>query len=316
MKKHYGPFLIMLAAALWAVDALLRGTLIQTMPAGAVVFYEHLLAFLILSPLFFKYLAKYKTLKAKDWLVLLLLTIVSSALGTFFFTQALAKSFALFDFATPVLLLKLQPIFVILLAGIFLRERLTWRYLIWVPVALVGSYLISFGTQAVSLAWSDRWTVVALSIGAALAWGLGTILSKKALHQLSFKEATVIRYALAVPVTLVVSMVLYQQSYSPTDLDVSQILRLLAIALSTGAASIFIYYKGLQHTEAKVSTIAELTYPIVSILIAITSLNPYGAPQKLTSGNVLGIVLLLVAILMISLKQHGSTTAQAVGTEH
>src|SRR3989344_9025961 len=251
MKRNFGPFLIMIAAALWAVDALLRGTLIKTMPAGAVVFYEHLLAFLLLSPLFFKYLAKYKTLKIKDWSVLLLLTIVSSALGTFLFTQALAKSFALYDFATPVLLLKLQPIFVIFFATVFLREKLTLKYLMWVPVALVGSYLISFGAHKIPLVWSDRWTVVALSIGAALAWGFGTILSKKALHQLSFKEATVIRYALAVPVTLVFSLFLYQQSYSPADLNVAQILRLLIIALSTGAASIFIYYKGLQTTEAK-----------------------------------------------------------------
>ncbi len=308
--------MIMIAAALWALDALLRGTLIQSMPAGAVVFYEHLLAFILLSPLFFKYFAKYKTLSLKTWLVLLLLTIVSSALGTFLFTQALSKSFALYDFATPVLLLKLQPIFVIFFAAVFLREKLTWRYLVWVPVALIGSYLVSFGAQKVPLIWSDRWTVVALAVGAAVAWGLGTILSKKALHQLSFKEATVIRYALAVPVTLIFSLALYHQSYSPFDLTGPQILRLLIIALSTGAASIFIYYKGLQHTEAKVSTIAELTYPIMSILIAITALNPYGAPQKLTAGNGVGIVLLLVAILMISFQQHGSTTPQAVGTEH
>lgn len=307
----------MLAAALWAVDALLRGTLIKTMPAGAVVFYEHLLAFILLSPLFFKYVAKYKTLKAKDWGVLLLLTIVSSALGTFLFTQALSKSFALYDFATPVLLLKLQPIFVIFFAAVFLRERLTLRYLLWVPIALVGSYLISFGAHKVPLVWSDRWTVVALSVGAALAWGFGTILSKKALHQLSFKEATVIRYALAVPVTLLFSFLFYHQTYSPSHLHLSQVIRLLLIALSTGAASIFIYYKGLQTTEAKVSTIAELTYPIMSILIAITALNPYGAAQKLATANVVGIILLLVAILAISFQRtDDSKSAEAVGTEH
>ena len=56
--KNTGPFLIMLAAALWAVDALLRGTLVQTMPAGAIVFYEHLIGFVILSPLFFQIFSK------------------------------------------------------------------------------------------------------------------------------------------------------------------------------------------------------------------------------------------------------------------
>ena len=42
-------------------------------------------------------------------------------------------------------------------------------------------------------------------------------------------------------------------------------------------------------------------YPIISILIAITALNPYGAPQHLTTANIIGIIILLAAILKISL---------------
>ncbi len=301
MKTFWkGPFLIMIAASLWAVDALLRGVLIKTMPPAAIVFFEHLIGFLILLPLFIRYIPKFKTLTGRDWGILLGLTVVSSALGTLLFTEALSRSFALYDFATPVLLLKLQPIFVIILAAIFLKEKLTLRFLVLVPVALIGSYLISFGWHAVPMVLSNRAIVYLLSIGATCAWGAGTILSKAALKKLSFSEATVMRYALAIPVTAIFMFSL-RQTYGISNLELNQILRLLLIAFTTGAAAIFIYYKGLQRTEAKVSTIAELMYPIISILIAITALNPYGAPQHLTTANIIGIIILLAAILKISI---------------
>ena len=290
----------MIAASLWAIDALLRGSLIKTMPPASIVFYEHLIGFIILIPLFFRYWPKFTSLKLRDWLILIGLTVVSSALGTILFTQALARSFALNDFATPVLLLKLQPLFVILLAATFLKEKLTLRFLLLVPVALVGSYLVSFGWQRVPLVLTDRTIVYLLSLGATFSWGAGTILSKAALRKLSFSEATVIRYALAIPVTMIFMLSL-QQSYALGDLRLNQIFRLIIIAFTTGAGAIFIYYRGLKRTEAKVSTIAELMYPLVSILIAITALNPYGAPQQLSKANIIGILLLLAAILKVSM---------------
>jgi drug/metabolite transporter (DMT)-like permease len=291
----------MIAASLWAVDALLRGSLVQTMPPAAIVFYEHFIGFIILIPLFIRYLPKFKQLTSRDWGVLVGLTVVSSALGSLLFTEALKRSFTLSDFATPILLLKLQPIFVIVLAWVFLKEKLTTRFLLLVPVALFGSYLISFGWHKVPLTLTNHAVVYLLSIGATFAWGTGTILSKAVLKKLSFSEATVIRYALAVPVTAIFVLGL-KQNYSVSQIELGQIFRLVIIAFTTGAAAIFVYYKGLQRTEAKVSTIAELMYPIISILIAITALNPFSnVPQVLSRANVIGIVILLAAILKISI---------------
>jgi drug/metabolite transporter (DMT)-like permease len=90
-----------------------------------------------------------------------------------------------------------------------------------------------------------------------------------------------------------------KETYSPLDLDFSQIWRFVVIAFTTGAGAIVIYYRGLRNTEAKVATIAELTFPVVSIAIAITNLNPYGDAQKLLLTNVFGIVILLISIIII-----------------
>ena len=294
-----GPLLIMIAAALWALDGLLRTQLTLSIPAVWIVFIEHVVGLVLLSPLLVRHKHTIKQLQLADWLQLLLLAAVSSVLGTILFTTALASSFAVGDFATPILLQKLQPIFVIILAAIVLKERLSFRFLALVPVALAGSYLISFGAEAVPFGLEGKMLVYVLAVSAALAWGSGTILSKRVLRTLPFALATALRFLLAVPVSLAAALYL-APDFAVTSLSGSDVLRFVIIAFTTGAGAILIYYRGLKQTPARVATIAELVFPVVTILIAITSLNPYGAPQILSIANGIGIVVLLGCILAVT----------------
>jgi hypothetical protein len=50
----------------------------------------------------------------------------------------------------------------------------------------------------------------------------------------------------------------------------------------------------------------------VSILIAITSLNPYGEPQVLTLANVFGIIILIASILIITFDYGGQEKQEGV----
>lgn len=296
-----GPYLIMVAASLWAVDALFRTHLTATIPSSSIVFLEHLIGFLILSPIFFQNWKAIKKLSKGEWINFIVLTIVSSVLGGILFTQALAKSFAEFDFVTPILLQKLQPVFVILLSAMFLKEKITGKFIALAITALVGSYLMTFGAQMVTLTLQGKELVYLLALGAAFCWGSGTILSKRALKTLNFPAATSVRFLLAVPIAFIFSL-LFHQTYNFAQIGFDQLWRFLVIASVTGGAgAIFLYYKGLQNTEAKVSTFAELMLPIVSLLIALTSLNPYGEPQKLTIANAVGIIVLIISIIVISL---------------
>lgn len=301
-SSSWAPYLIMIAASLWAVDALFRTQLTYTIPSASIVFFEHLLGFLILSPIFFRNLKAIRALKLPDWINLLAMTIVSSVLGTILFTQALAKSFAEFDFITPILLLKLQPIFVVALSALFLKERITRKFIILAIFALIGSYLLSFGFTMVKFSLQGKELVVLLALGATFSWGAGTIMSKKALKKLDFPVATSLRFLLAVPIALIFAYFL-NQTYDFRQLQFDQIWRFLVIAgITGGAGALILYYKGLQKTEAKISTFAELMFPVISIFIAITPLNPYGQPQTLTLANIIGIIVLVSSIVMISLE--------------
>lgn len=294
-----GPFLIMLAASLWALDALIRTSLTTAIPSASIVAIEHVFGFLLLIPIFFTSIKIFKKLTLYDWFVAIALALVSGVGGTTLFTQALAKSFATGDFVTPILLQKTQPVFVTILAALFLKEKLTFRFLVLIPVALIGSYMVSFGVSPVKFQLTGKELIVLLSLGASLAWGSGTILSKTLLKKLSFPQASSLRFLLTIPIAFITAF-LFNQLYNPLLLSTNHIAKFILIALFTGAGAILLYYRGLKETEAKVSTFAELSFPIVSILIAVTPLNPYGAPQTLSLANMFGIIILLVSIILIS----------------
>lgn len=304
-SKKFAPVYVMLAGVLWALDALFRTELTQTITPAGIVFTEHVIGFLLLSPLFFKAIPKIRTLTPKEWSIAILLTIVSSVAGTLLFTEALQLSFAVYDFTTPVLLQKLQPVFVIILAKLILHEKMGIRFLSLVPIALIGSYMVSFGVDGIQFQLAGKELIYLLSIGAAFCWGFGTILSKKLLEKLSFSEATSLRFLLAIPISMV-AMILLGQEYNPLTMTIDELWRFVVIGLTTGAGAILVYYYGLKKTPAKIATFAELTFPITSILIAVTALNPYGEPDQLELAQIFGIVILILSIMAISFDQADS----------
>ena len=301
-----GPFTVMVASSLWAVDALIRTPLTKAIPSASIVLYEHVIGLLVFSPSFIRSLPILRTVSGKTWVHVLTLSLVSSVGGTVLFTQALAVSFATGDFITPLLLQKLQPLLVIMLAVLLLKEKLQKEFLLWAPVALVGSYLISFGLTVPKLQFAGKEMVVVLSLGAAACWGSGTILSKLLLRRYSARDATFLRFIAAVPLALLVALAL-QQYYPPTILTVDHIIRFVIISLSTGAAALLLYYAGLAKTKAHVATVAELMFPLISVLIGVTKLNPYGAPQTLSAPQIIGIFMLVGSMLRISFLQGKNT---------
>lgn len=311
-KSIEGPFTVMLAASLWALDALIRTPLTKTIPSASIVFYEHVIGLLVLSPLFIRSVPILRSLSFKTWAHVALLSLVSSVGGTILFTQALSASFATGDFITPLLLQKLQPLLVIVLARIILKEKLHKQFFVWAPIALIGSYLMSFGLTVPHISLTNKELVVLLSLGAAACWGSGTIISKLLLTKFSPRDATFLRFLAAIPLSFGIAITLRQYA-APSALSPLDLLRFVAISVTTGAAALLLYYQGLAKTRAHIATIAELMFPLVSVLIGITALNPYGAPQTLSVPQIVGIILLVGSALRISLLQTSDTDMRVSG---
>src|SRR3989344_3583682 len=145
--KKYSFLFIVLASVLWSLDGLLRRSL-YTLPPTVVVFYEHLLGFVLLFPFLVKQLSLIKKLSKRNFLAFLWIALLSGVLGTVMYTAALGQV-GYIKYSVVVLLQQLQPLFVVVFARLVLKEHITSLYLRWAGLALVAAYLLSFPTLAI-----------------------------------------------------------------------------------------------------------------------------------------------------------------------
>lgn len=289
-----GPALIVAAATLWALDGVLRRSLFS-LPAVTIVFYEHLIGGLLLAPFVIDLLRTEKMTK-REWLLVGVIALLSGLIGTVFFTSALAQV-NFIPFSVVFLLQKLQPLFAITSAAFLLGEKVTKKYLPWAGLALFAAYFVTFPGGAVNFS-TGAGTVMAalLAFGAAAAWGTSTTFSRMLLLKISNTLATGLRFVTTAAFGLVTVLVLGQAQtlLSPTP---DQFGLLMLIALSTGMIALWIYYRGLKLTEAKVSTILELTFPMLAIGIDAVLYQTWLKPSQYLAALVLMFAMYKVAKL-------------------
>ena len=264
MSRYSGPIFIITAALLWAFDGLIRQHL-YTLPPITIIFFEHLFGLIILFPFVAKFIFKTRFTKREFWL-LVLISVLSGLFGTLWFTTALGKVHFI-SLSVVFLLQKLQPIFAISSATIFLKEKFERGYIPWALLALVSAYFVTFPSGTVNLATGAGTAIAALyALGAAFAWGTSTTFSKMLLGKVEAKVSTFFRFLFTTMIVLPVLLLFgYGSSLSaPTP---TQFGLFALIAVSTGMVALLIYYKGLAKTPVHISTILELTFPFIAILL-------------------------------------------------
>jgi drug/metabolite transporter (DMT)-like permease len=279
-----GPLLIITAAVLWALDGIVRRSL-YSLPPITIVFFEHLIGSLILIPFIYKQFLKVKITKSQI-LIILFISLFSSLLGTLWFTTALLKV-NFIPFSVVFLLQKLQPIFAISTAIVFLKEQVKPKYLLWASLAFVAAFFVTFKNGAINFQTGSGTIEAALyAVGAAIAWGSTTTFSRMVLLKLPDTYVTGLRFIFTTILGFF-AVILMGASSSLTQVDSSQYLRFAFIALSTGMVALLIYYKGLKTTPVRVSTILELVFPVLAIAIDAILYKTFLAPTQLLAAAVL-----------------------------
>lgn len=275
---------VAMAAALWGSDALFRVGLALELPAAAVVFVEHAILVVLTLPLLVRGLKVVRSLSIKDWCALVAIGAGASAAATILFTQA----FVYGDPTTPLLLQKLQPLFAVAGAHLLLGERLLPRYGLYFLAAMAGAYLITFADPlnvgVTGLAPG------ALALGAALLWGLGTVLGRHLTRTIEFRQLTALRFAIGLPASALILLLTGNQG-SLSTIGGRDAGALLLLALVPGLIALLIYYRGLRETPAATATLAELAFPVSALTINYLA---FGATLEPTQW--LGLVILVVTI--------------------
>lgn len=296
MKKlfSFGPLFIVIAELLLNFDGFLRIRL-YTLPPTVVVFYEHILGAAVITLLFFLWIKDLKKMTKKEWIAITLVSLFSGALGTIFYTAALAK-INYSQYSVIILLQQmLQPIWAIGAASLLLREKITKKFLVWATVALIAAYAIAFKNLQVNLA-TGAGTALAglLALGAGFMWGTSTAISKVVLNRVSFLTATALRFYIA-PLFAFIFILFQGQAHTVLTLTSMQWLMLIGITFTSGLVSLGFYYYGLKKTPARITTLCELTFPASAVLIDYLYFH-----HTLSVTQIGGIVLLLIALYQVT----------------
>lgn len=286
-----GPLLIVIAAILWALDTLIRVSLF-VLPPIVIVFYEHLIGSIILLPFLLKDFKNIK-INAREIKLIIFVSLLSGLLGTLWFTTALLKV-NFIPLSVVLLLQKLQPLFAMTTAAIFLKEKIHKDYAIWAILAIGSAYFVTFPNGQVNLATGAGTIIAALyALGAAAAWGSSTTFSRMALMPNKSEVMTGLRFIITTLFALI-GVILFGE-VNKLGIDLSQLGRFIFIALSTGMVALVIYYRGLKLTQAKIATLLELVYPMLGVFIDIFINKTILAPTQYFAA-----VVLLFAMFRIS----------------
>ncbi|MEO8637677.1 MAG: DMT family transporter [Candidatus Taylorbacteria bacterium] len=286
-----GPWLVALAAFLWAIDAPFRKYVTGDLSSTTIVFMEHLLIALLVLPIFFRRFSELKKISPLEWLAILGIALGGSALATVFFTE----SFSYVNPSVAILLQKIQPFVAILLATILLKEKLTKKFWLFAVLGIYGAYLVSFPSLNPGAIEVRAMTGVLLALAAAVLWAAGTVFGRFALRRVAFQTLTALRF-LGALVFLFFIEIYFHRLPEVTLASRTDWLFIFIIAIIAGFLSLFIYYKGLLTTKASVATIMELIFPVSAVVINWIFLG-----STLVFGQIVGGVILLCAVAGLSL---------------
>ncbi|CAI6052730.1 Riboflavin transporter ImpX [Paenibacillus sp. JJ-100] len=308
-----GFWLVVIGAALWGVDPLFRILLLETMTSTQIVLIEHIIVSLIAIPVLWKFRDDLKQLRLRHWIAVIFISWGGSALATVLFTLALTHN----DPNTVLLLQKMQPLFAIVLAKFLLKETLPRHFGGLFIIALVGTYLLTFGFTLPIGSWNN-WIHAGslLSLGAAALWGGSTVMGRLMLGQARYETVTSLRFVVALPLLFFMTWNEGAPWTLPagTGAQAAVILNILGQALLPGLLSLLLYYKGLSSTKASVATLAELSFPMAGVLV-----NWIAFRTLITWEQLLGFILIWIALFAISKQQERTTpisdTAPKLRTE-
>ncbi|HBX76821.1 MAG TPA: EamA family transporter, partial [Acidimicrobiaceae bacterium] len=140
LQRGDRTWLVALAASLWGLSALWRSPLAKDYPSLTIVFWEHLILVVLVSPWLMSAVQRVLLVSVRTKLAVLVIGAGSSALATTLFTAA----FRFGDPITPQVLQKLQPVIAVVLAAVILGERLRVKFLLFVVPAVIGAWMLAF----------------------------------------------------------------------------------------------------------------------------------------------------------------------------
>lgn len=262
--ERKSSFLILAACLLWATDLLVRYPLSLKMSFVSIVFLESLIGLLFISPWLIRNTSSLKKLSKRDWLITIFIGGVGMSIAGYLQTACIQKATpGLFSFFQIF-----QPLFVIYMAHIFLREKIDNMYVYWGIWVVLSAILMFSVDLELMLASEIIFSDMLIALSTMLIWGLCTILAKKFLQNHSPLILVSLRWLFAFVFSSVILMAEGESIQTSILLQSDIAARFIFIGVIAGILSMFLYYSGLKNMQAGKVSFIEISYAAFGMIFS------------------------------------------------
>jgi len=291
MKDRKALIALILTVLIWGSSfAAIKVVLDEITPLGLAFLRSAVATFALISLLRFNegFTKLRKTLREKP-LYFLLLGVVGVVL--FNILQNLGIQYTSSGIAS--VLLATNPLFVLILGALFLRERLTGYKLVGIPLGFTGVAIVIFASKGiVGFFGSGSFAGNILVLCSALCWSTYVLMNKKVLGQYSPLLLTTSAFIFGSALLFV--LFLYSQDLSTlSDLSISSWLLVVYLGFVSSAFAYFLWNYALRRMEASKASVFLFLIPVVAILLGKAFLAEEASLSIIT-----GIALVLLGIYL------------------
>jgi drug/metabolite transporter (DMT)-like permease len=257
------------AAVIWGTNGVVVNS-VHLNPYAIAFFRVSFASLALLTPLFLTQRREMKEATRSLTSLVVLGALLSIGWGTLF------QSMKLIEVATADLLNYMAPVFVALLAPIFLSEKIRRATVLALAASMVGMVIISChqNSQAVGL----NVTGVAYGLAASLAYAGFVVLSKRVLRDLSGQVVAFYAYLVAAaflsPSLIGVNL----------SLDLTSWVLLVALGVCNTGFAVTLYLKGLKSVEAHRAVVFTYLEPVSTAVFGYIFLAQHPTLHMIAGG--------------------------------
>lgn len=293
---------------MWSIDTLIRYPLLGSVQASTLVLLEHVVLVVIFGILLLigkiNFQQFYNKLNRSSAAGFIVIGVIGSAISTLAFT----KAFYLINPSLVILLQKLQPLVVISLSSLVLKEHIKKSFYLFAAVALLGGVMISYPDLAPLFSTDLSGTEQAATLGYALTllavirWGSSTVFGKK-LSSSGFNENEILTGRFSTGFVFLLLFCINTNALPDSTITSEVYLKVLAMVLISKLLGMYLYYHGLKLVSAHVGAIAELFFPLSAVVINWIFLGKALQPMQIA-----GALVLTAASIAIQYQNHQKKT--------
>jgi drug/metabolite transporter (DMT)-like permease len=270
MKKKqwltYG--MLIFATATWGSAFIAGKIAVQSFEPATVAFLRFLGAAVLLFPLMFLMEKNRQKPTLKDYGLFAVLGLTGIALYNICFFIATKHA----PVIKSSLFIASNPVLIVLLSGLFLKETITRNHIIGMIVALTGVTFIITDGQVFSLFQIGFETIDFVLLGAVICWALYSVVGKVVLKKYSAVESTT--YAVAFGTLFLLPFSLVETSWQDVQgATLSTWISIAHMSIFVTVVAFIMYYYGIKEIGAAKASIFINVMPVSAVLMATFFLN-------------------------------------------